>query len=212
MATNSPSGQNREKAPAVPGADKAALRRIMLKRRAALSAEERHSRSLAAQRHILDEALWQKASCVALYMAVRGEADTAALLERAWAEGKSVLLPLCSRQEKGRMDFCPCAGRQALRPGLYGIPEPDPDLARPSAPLTPDLLVVPGLAFDRQGFRLGLGGGYYDRFFLRSPWPGVARLGLAFSFQILDALPREAWDRPVHALGTEDGLLWIKRP
>jgi 5-formyltetrahydrofolate cyclo-ligase len=143
-------------------------------------------------------------------MALNGEADTSVLLEEAWAGGRTVLLPLCSATEKGRMDFCACSGRQALRPGFGGILEPDPALAPATA--APDLLIVPGLAFDRQGFRLGMGGGYYDRFFLRSPWPGTVRLGLAFSFQVLEAVPREAWDCPVHALGTEKGLLWIERP
>ncbi|MDR2076910.1 MAG: 5-formyltetrahydrofolate cyclo-ligase [Desulfovibrio sp.] len=191
-------------------AAKASLRQAMIRRRKALSAEERQALSLAAQQHVLDSPLWRNARCVALYAALAGETDTSALLENAWAGGRTVLLPLCSVKERGRMDFCACPGKHALRPGFAGIPEPDPALA-PAAP-PPDLLVVPGLAFDCRGFRLGMGGGYYDRFFLRSPLPGAVRLGLAFSFQVLDALPREAWDRPVHALGTEKGLLWIPNP
>ena len=190
--------------------DKASLRRTLLGRRKALSAREGQALSLAAQQHLLNSPLWQSARCVALYAALAGETDTSALLENAWAGGRTVLLPLCSAAEKGRMDFCACPGRHALRPGFAGIPEPDPDLAPAAEP--PDLLVIPGLAFDHRGFRLGMGGGYYDRFFLRSPLPGAVRLGLAFSFQVLDALPREAWDRPVHALCTEKGLTWIRNP
>jgi 5-formyltetrahydrofolate cyclo-ligase len=196
-----------------PGAgDKAALRRALIGRRKALSEAEHQALSLAAQRHILDDPCWQKARCVALYMALDGETDTSALLENAWGTGRTVLLPCCSATEKGRLDFYACSGRHALRPGMFGILEPDPVLAPATKPPTPDLLVVPGVAFDCHGFRLGRGGGYYDRFFRRSPFPGAARLGLAFSFQAVDRLPREAWDLPVHALGTEKGLVWIQRP
>lgn len=191
-------------------ADKAVLRRAMIRRRRALCETERLALSLAAQRRLLADPLWQKARCAALYMALAGETDTSALLEDAWAKGRTVLLPLCSATEKGRMDFYPCPGRHALRPGFRGILEPDPTLA-PTAP-TPDLLILPGVAFDRQGFRLGMGGGYYDRFLSRSPWPGVPCLGLAFGFQVVDSLPHEAWDLPVHAIGTEKELLWIQRP
>lgn len=84
-----------------------------------------------------------------------------------------------------------------------------PDLAGPPAP---DLIIAPGLAFDRNGIRLGMGGGYYDRLLALPRHAASRRVGLAYSFQLVDSLPREAWDMPVHAVCTEKGLVWIPDP
>lgn len=201
-----------------------------------ISPEERQARSRAACASLLAESAWQKARCVALYMAVRGETDCAALLEEAWLSGRRVLLPLCSKDVAGSMRLVPCAGPKDLRPGAYGIPEPRlpeeniPE-ARAHGPLCgaaahpelsaglpelaaelPDLIVTPGVAFDRQGQRLGAGGGYYDRLFSLPALSGTLRIGLAFAVQIVDQLPRDAWDQPLHGLCSEEGMLWIHKP
>ena len=76
----------------------------------------------------------------------------------------------------------------------------------------PDLIIAPGLAFDRNGIRLGMGGGYYDRLLALPRHAASRRVGLAFAFQFVDSLPREAWDMPVHAVCTEKGLVWIPDP
>lgn len=235
--------------------DKAALRGRLRARRAALPEDIRLSLSRQATAHILAHARWRQAERVALYMAARGELDTAPLLDAAWAGGKTVLLPLCSRTEASVMRFLPVSGREGLRPGPFGILEPqDPDDAPPytadapgmadapgtpdtpdtpptpdappapdtpgtpptpdspgkaSAPV-PDIIVVPGVAFDRQGGRLGQGGGYYDRLLGSPAYAACLRIGLAYAFQVLDRLPRDDWDVPVHALCTEEGLLWLQ--
>ena len=76
------------------------------------------------------------------------------------------------------------------------------------APDAPDLLLVPALAFDREGFRLGRGGGYYDRFLAASR--GLT-IGLAYAPFVLDRLPRQAHDLPVDAICTQEDLMWIKK-
>jgi 5-formyltetrahydrofolate cyclo-ligase len=110
------------------------------------------------------------------------------------------------------MDFFSCAGRGDLRPGPFGIDEPDPDRAAGANIPPPSLMIVPGVAFDSRGFRLGMGGGYYDRFSSRDLFAGALRLGLAFAFQVADRVPREDWDLLVQAICTEKGLLWLPRP
>jgi 5-formyltetrahydrofolate cyclo-ligase len=190
------------------------LRAAMRVARRALSAEKRAEASRLACGHLLASALWREAAAVALYIAVRGEVDTAALLDAAWREGKTVLLPLCAPEQSGTMRLAACAGPEQLRPGAYGIPEPVPrapiDWEQPDlAPSPPDLTVVPGLAFDLKGYRLGMGGGYYDRLLALPAYAETCRLGLAYDFQRIESVPRRDWDIPMHALCTEKELLWI---
>ena len=199
-------------------AEKRELRSALRARRKALPPSERSALSLAAQHNILDSGAWKKARSVALYMPMPEETDTAALLQDAWATGKTVLLPLCSPEEPGHMNFFACTGLHELTPGSFGILEPDidalvhngPECALPAA--APELVIVPGVAFDNLGRRLGMGGGYYDRLFARPDYAGTTRIGLAFDFQRVPALPGGDWDLPVHALSTEKGLVWIQQP
>lgn len=187
--------------------DKAALRARMRARRAVLAADDaRHAtQSLALQRRLLDSDLWRKSPVVMLYCAVRGEVQTSLLLAEAWASGRRVLLPRCRPGERGVMDAVPCSGPETLIPSKLGIPEPAGEAAPPHL-VRESLIVTPGLAFDREGYRLGYGGGYYDRLL-----QGGARraVGLVFTEFLLERLPRQAWDHPVNALCTEEAFVWI---
>ncbi len=175
-----------------------------------LSCAERRALSLAAQRFLLAAACWRRAKVPALYMAVKGEVETDLLLQDAWESGKTPLLPLCDRERPGCMELVPCAGQEDLRPGYCGIPEPV--CPAPGLGPLPDLIVTPGVAFDRRGFRLGMGGGFYDRLLARQEMSRCLRIGLAYAFQMVDLLPGEVWDMPVHALCSEKGILWIQSP
>lgn len=189
--------------------DKKTLRTQLRAQRDEMAAEEARARSLAAQRHILETEEWRHASSVGLYYAIGNEADTALLLESAWAEGKDVFLPYTL--PKGIMHFLPCLGRQDLVKNRMGIPEPDPARC-PKAPeggWVPRLIVVPGVVFDRHGHRIGMAGGYYDRYFAQASTQDVFRMALAYTFQVVESLPADPWDAPVHAIATEDGVSWL---
>lgn len=190
--------------------DKSVLRARMRTMRETLAPDEARRLSEAACAHILHAKAWADAACVALYIAVRGECDTALLAQDAWKQGKTLLLPLCSREERGHMRLVSCSGPDSLRPGPYGIPEPLSPAPDHSPPV-PDIILVPGVAFTRDGLRLGQGGGYYDRLFGNPAYSASLRIGFAYSFQIVGSLPHEEWDMPVQALATEQGLLWIPR-
>lgn len=97
---------------------------------------------------------------------------------------------------------------QELLPGPFGALEPAGDIPAPP----PDLVLVPGLAFDGGGFRLGRGGGFYDRFLETLPSPGPALCGVCFSCQIVPAIPRESHDARLSFLVTEKGLEEANRP
>jgi 5-formyltetrahydrofolate cyclo-ligase len=184
---------------------KRALRAEMSERRARLDPEEALRLGRAAQENLLASPHWLEAESVALYMPIRQELATGLLLERARAEGKRLLLPRCLAGERGKMELVPCRGMEDLAPGAFGIPEPlcgraaDPEAG-------PDLLVVPALALDAKGYRLGYGGGFYDRLPAGNAARGSLSIGLIYSFQFVPELPVDPWDQPVRGVCTEKEL------
>lgn len=149
------------------------------------------------------------ARIVLLYWAFRGEVSTVPLAEAARVAGKRLALPRVRRRPKG-LDLHLWSGDPAaLVAGSYGIAEPDPawPLADPSQI---DLVVVPGVAFDRRGARLGYGGGYYDRTLplVKAANKNGVAVGLCYGFQLVERLEVEPHDQFVDAVATEHGLLW----
>lgn len=193
------------------------LRRELLARRRAQPPELAARRARAAQERLLAEPCWREASSVALYAGVRDEMATGLLLEEAWARDREVWLPRVRRGARGKMDFVRCQSPEDLCAGAFGLMEPRPELpgsGPDDAAFAPELILVPGVAFDRSGARMGYGGGYYDRFLAELAAREGARcraLGFCFGFQVVEALPCAAWDRPVDGLCTEGELFWISR-
>ena len=191
---------------------KAALRREMHALRAGLSPEDRAARALAAQERILTLDAWRAAREVLCYCAVRGEVDTGRLLDDAWARGLRLVLPRCVPDVPGVLELACAACPADLKPGAYNIPEPDPASCPMLDACKADVAILPGLAFDRAGRRLGYGGGYYDRLLAAGPMHPSLRIGLCYAFQLLpDALPADPWDAPVDAIVTETEIVWISR-
>jgi len=196
--------------------EKNALRAELRARRLTLAlSPEGAPRSRRIQERLLESALWQNCHRVVAYVSIKGEAGTELLLDEAWHSGRNVFLPRCRRKGEegwpGGMDFFLCGERDELAPSPFGIPEPprtassnllsEAELADPGT-----LVIVPALAFDRAGFRLGYGGGYYDRLLARTACPCV---GLAFHDLLFDILPRDPWDKNVQAVCTEELLLCL---
>lgn len=184
----------------------------MRKRRGELTRWEVETLSAAAQKHILAETVWKEAKTVGVYIPVRRETGTHQLAENAWDEGKDVLVPCTPPSLDGVMYFLPCLKGQPLMVNRYGIPEPAPE-TRPApsdSNWIPEVIIVPGVAFDRKGRRIGSGGGYYDRLFAKPSFKDAVRIGIGYSFQVVSRdLPMDKWDAPLHALATEDGILWF---
>ena len=128
-----------------------------------------------------------------VYISVRSEAATDRLIAALIAAGKRVCVP---RIEGGRMLSVPFA---PLEKGAFGIPAP-----RGGEDAACDVCVTPLLAVDERGVRLGYGGGYYDAYFARRPQ--TVRVGYCFEAQRTRLLPKEAWDKPLHAVVTEAGV------
>jgi len=177
--------------------------------RRAVSAEAARTagREAAARAVALPE--FARAEAVALYAALPDELPTRPLFEAARGAGKTVLLPRL--EAGGSLVFAAVERWEDLRPGRYGVLEPPPAGVRdwpgragsPEAgsPEAGSLVVVPGLAFDREGRRLGRGGGHYDRA-LRAA-PEVLRMGLAYAFQLVDSVPHGAGDERMDVVVSE---------
>jgi 5-formyltetrahydrofolate cyclo-ligase len=180
--------------------EKKILRAAMRDRRAELAAAmPDHASRLAGHAPDLEIA---GAALVGGYIALAGEADPSILMARLSARGATLALPRVVAKGAPLAYHSYETGAE-LAPGAYGILEP-----RPSAPSAdPQIILVPLLAFDATGHRLGYGGGYYDRTLsaLRARHPVMA-VGVAYAGQEVEKLPRDAFDEPLDMLVTEQGL------
>lgn len=183
-------------------AAKAELRARMTALRDALPAAWRAEADHAITQRLLSRSEWAGARVVFAYVSFRSEVSTRAILSAALESGRTLLVPRVHREGR-RMVACRIHSLGELVPGDWGILEPA--AATEVEPGQIDLIVTPGLAFDRQGMRLGYGAGYYDRF-LRSVRPDCVRFGLAFEAQLLSAVPAGADDERVSGVITEADL------
>lgn len=182
---------------------KAGLRQAMLARRAALPPDAAEALALQAQQRVAALPAFAAAGTVLLYAAFRAEVATAWLAARAPAAAKRVAYPRVL--PGGELELVLVERLDSdLTPGAYGISEPRRGLPV-VAPGAVDLAVVPGVAFDRAGYRLGYGGGYYDRLLPRLT--RAVTVGLAYAFQVVAAVPRTATDVPVHVVVTDAEVL-----
>jgi len=141
---------------------------------------------------------------IALYSAVRGEVGTDRVRERCLASGARLYYPrMC---DDGNLSFYRHEASDGWEQGRFGIREPRVVPGVEGVREGFDLVVVPGVAFDAAGWRLGRGHGYYDRF-LRGLGGGSLAVGLAFSWQMVPEVPVDAWDVPVDAVVTEEGIV-----
>jgi 5-formyltetrahydrofolate cyclo-ligase len=178
--------------------EKRELRERMLGARAALTAAERSRAAEAIAGRVAALPAWGSARSVALYAAMGAEVDTSPLAARAVAEGKRLAWPRV-RNGARNLEFAACEVA-ALVPGPLGTREP-PANATPVPAGEIDLVVVPGLAFDGQGRRLGRGGGHYDA--TLATLRHAAAVGLAHEVQLVPAVPSEPHDARVGTVVTE---------
>lgn len=177
------------------------FRAQMLQQRRSLSPEAGVRLSRAIQQQLLALPEYRDCELLALYSPVRNEVQTDLVAAHARQSGKRLAYP---RVEGDGMVFHEVVADEALHCGAFGVCEPVQ--TRPVAATEIGLAIVPGVAFDRNGFRLGYGKGYYDRF-----WGHGERhaflVGFAYGFQLVPQLPSEAHDLRLDLLLTEEGPL-----
>lgn len=191
----------------MPPLNKQALRRVLRDRRAAVATEERARAAERACECLVVSPFWLESRTILAYLAMPEELETRPILHAALAQGKQLCLPRC---RKGALcfDAVPVSDLEGdFEPGPFRhLLEPARHLA-PIAPAAIDLIVVPAVAFDFRGNRLGMGAGMYDRFL--PGCPHARAIGLGYAFQVVDALPFEPHDRPVEGIVTDAG--WVAR-
>lgn len=170
--------------------DKKALRARIRKKKQAMTEEEIVSRSLALTEKFLSTDAYRQAKTIYGYLSYNQEVRTRPLLAQALKDGKAVAVPKVCGQE---MRFILMTDLDAVARGYAGIPEPIAD--GPAAQDPTALVLMPGLAFDRQGHRLGYGGGFYDKFLAAEP--DHPKIALCYDFQLLPALETDSHDIPV---------------
>lgn len=151
--------------------------------------EDQEKKSKVIQKRLFRNLFFKKARIIMFYLSFAGEVDTAKMIQEAENLGKTIAVPICAKTKTLR----PCFFKYGmnLRKGPYGVYEPARRRLVNLEDL--DLVIVPGLAFDRKGNRLGRGKGYYDHF-LKELSRKTSTIGLAFNFQILPTLPTTADD------------------
>lgn len=197
--------------------DKTALRQQMLQLRSQLKPKflENSAKRMGGQIAALPA--FREAEYVMLYHSFKNEAGTLPLIQYCLNTNKKVVLPLVVKTSAPEGEAVAgdsilelrayqIPGLDALKPGSMGIKEPDPLLCAPVDPAMIDLIVVPGVAFDAVGGRIGYGKGCYDRF-LPQLLDDVPVIGLAYDFQVLPRVPQNADDIRMDLIVTEKGIL-----
>ena len=187
------------------GGEKAEIRRQMRGMRRALSEEEQRCAADGVYARIMRMESYRSARTVMAYAAVRGELSLERVMEDIRASGRRLALPRCG--ESGEMDACLVTERRQLRQGAYGIWEPDEScLLVPPEEI--DLMLIPGTAFDRAGGRIGQGGGYYDRYIIKTR---AVRVGICHGFALVNHIPTEKHDVRMDAVVTPEETLVFRQ-
>ncbi|MFF4408055.1 5-formyltetrahydrofolate cyclo-ligase [Streptomyces sp. NPDC001262] len=185
---------------------KAGLRRALLATRAALTAQDIEGAQAALGRRALELPELARARTVAAYVSVGTEPGTRALLDALRARGIRVLLPVLLPDND--LDWALYRGAAHLAPARRGLLEPDGERLGPEAVTQADAVLLPGLAVDGRGMRLGRGGGSYDRVLSRLARAGAtpARIVLLYDDEVVARVPEEPHDHPVEAVVTPGGV------
>jgi 5-formyltetrahydrofolate cyclo-ligase len=187
--------------------DKKTIRQRLLAARQALSRAEVAEKSamIAMQVRTLPE--FKAASAILTYVASKdNEVDTKPLIERLLTEQHTVLVP--ATLGKGRMVWSRLETMDELARGTFGVLEPKPEYRRETVPSAGSIVLVPGLAFTEAGWRIGYGGGYFDRFL--AGFPGV-KIALAYAMQMIPEIPVAGHDVPMDVIVTETGIYRCRR-
>ena len=182
--------------------NKEKLRRYWGNLRNSISIEQRREKSRRITEGILAHPLTNAAKVIFVYVSFKSEPDTHDLIRKLLKLGKRVAVPVCNT-DQNTMKAVEISDFEQLRTGGYGILEPDTRTAAEIPKSEIDLILAPALAFDSEGFRLGYGGGYYDKYL--TDFNGAV-MGIAFSECITDFLPHCTYDRPVNFVLTEENL------
>lgn len=181
------------------------LRAQMLALRNSKSPSELEQLSSEITGRLVELSSVKEARTISTYLEIGSEVRTRGFVEWALGSGKRVIVPVVDRASK-RLVFSELKAASELERGSYGIPEPKREFRRPVALERSDVVLVPGVAWDQRGFRIGYGAGFYDRS-MNSLRTHVMAIGLAYEFQFVSDIPRSRYDRRVDRIVTEKRVI-----
>ena len=165
------------------------MRELIIQKRRILPQEDRQRMSAEILAQLEQMTCFGEAKTILLYYPMNNEVDVLPLFKRY--KDKTLLLPVSHRKE---MTASPFEGNDKMHRGKFHIPEP----TTPTFTGDIDLIIVPAVAYDKQGRRLGRGGGYYDRFLKK--YPNAMFIGVGYDFQLVEEVPAERHDQKVHRI------------
>ena len=180
--------------------DKKELRKIFSSKRDSLSFKEIHEKSLKICNIFFETDTYKNSDKIFTYINYKSEFETSIIVEKAFKDNKKVCVPVMSGK-KSEMYFIEIKSFDELSKNKYGILEPKLDYNKIISSDEKTIIIVPALAFDNKGYRLGYGGGFYDNYLTHHK--SLLNIGLAFDFQITDKLIIEEYDVPVDMIITE---------
>ncbi len=197
---NSPANQSRQN---IAAADIRQQKRL-LRKTLSSTIQQQHSASL--QQRVTQQQSYKNSKHIACYLANDGEIDPIQIIEHAWFNGKNIYLPILSPL-KNSLYFAPYTADSTFKMNRFGIPEPECHASQWKKAGQLDLLLLPLVAFDTAGNRIGMGGGFYDRTLAylqhRTQWKKPRLIGLAHEIQKVAQLERQHWDIPLNIIITE---------
>lgn len=183
---------------------KVKLRRTIIKIRQSLTLQDWQEKSNLICRHLQTSVLFSQAKTILAYFSFRQEPDLSFLFTNSYDTNSTISwgFPRCVDKSLHWHRWEP---NEPVITGTYGITEPHPTLPKVN-PEEVDLILVPCVACNHQGYRLGYGGGYYDRLLSSPEWKSIPTIGIVFDFAYLPQIPIENWDKSLQAICTESGL------
>lgn len=185
--------------------NKKLLRKEILTKRSLLTQENIQEYSNKIQNTLYEMDEYKDAKRIMCFVSNGSEVDTHPLIEKAILDGKSIVVPITVSKTKELL-VSDLFNLSELEVGFYNIEIPKEEFLRLVDPRTIDLVLVPGVALARDGYRVGYGGGYYDRFLAKLD-SSIPKIALGFDLQIVDQVPKEHFDIPVDLILTENGIV-----
>lgn len=184
---------------------KRSLREEILQQIKKINHDERQAIETAIYHQLFKQSFWKEAKVIGVTYSTDFEWDTKTIIQQAWQENKVVVLPKSNHQLK-TLSFYQINHLSELETGYANILEPKEILQAKVMNKYIDLLIVPGLMFDVDGYRLGFGGGFYDRYLIEQDHRATT-VSLASEFQLVEKLPRDDYDIPVDYIITNNSCL-----
>lgn len=185
--------------------DKITLRKKILRERAQLPVSTRENYSERISKLIKSTSYYKNSKTIMCFLSFNHEVDTHKFIKDAIAEGKKIVVPVSIHKTR-QLIPSELQNFDELEIGYYNILTPKEEFIRPVSKEEIELIIVPGVVFDSHGYRVGYGGGYYDRFLLDVA-KTVPKIAIGFSMQIAEQVPRESFDIPVDMIITEKGSM-----